>query len=53
MYVLLLPIEQTIPAADTGTGLWNTKVNRNHGRGKLKEQQKILIKINKKYIDNN
>lgn len=33
-----MAIEQIIPLADTGTGFWNTSVNRNQGRGRLKSR---------------
>ena len=38
-----IAIEQIIPFADTGTGFWNTKVNRNQGRGKLKSKRLVDI----------
>ena len=33
-------IEQTMPSAETGTGLLNTMVNRNQGSGKLQRTKK-------------
>ena len=36
-----IAIEQIIPLADTGTGFWNTMVNRNHGRGRLEGKGKV------------
>ena len=39
-------IEQTMPSAETGTGLENTMVNKNQGSGKLqrtKKKREMLI----------
>ena len=33
-------MEQTMPSAETGTGFWNTKVNKNQGSGKLQKTKK-------------
>ena len=33
-----MAIEQTMPALDTGTGVWKTIVYRNHGKGNLKNK---------------
>ena len=36
-------MEQTMPSAETGTGFWNTKVNKNQGSGKLQKTKKKEI----------
>ena len=33
-------MEQTRPSAETGTGFWNTRVNKNQGSGKLQKTKK-------------
>ena len=48
-------MEQTMPSAETGTGFWNTRVNKNQGSGKLQKTKKkekfyfILLYIYCKY----
>ena len=36
-------MEQTMPSAETGTGFWNTRVNKNQGSGKLQKTKKKEI----------
>ena len=45
-------MEQTMPSAETGTGFWNTRENKNQGSGKLQKTKKRNLNFILLYTQN-